>query len=54
MQSELSRIAVMRKRNGEAEFIKPGDSKTLGENLADFGPEEIEVMHRSDELERLP
>lgn len=54
MQFELPRIAVMRKRNGEAEFIKPRDSKALNENLADFGPEEIKVMHRSDELERLP
>jgi predicted ATPase len=53
MQFHLSRIAVMRKENGEAKFVKPADSKLLTENLADFGPDEIEVMHRSDELERL-
>jgi predicted ATPase len=53
MQFDLSRIAIFRKENGEAKFIKPQDSKTLRENLADFGPEEIELMHRSDELERL-
>jgi predicted ATPase len=53
MQFDLSRIAVMRKENGEARFIKPIDSNVLKQNLEDFGPEEIEVMHRSDELERL-
>ncbi len=53
MQFDLARIAVMRKENGEARFIKPGDSRVLSQNLADFGPDEIEVMHRSDELERL-
>jgi predicted ATPase len=53
MQFDLSRIAVMRKESGEAKFIKPNDSQTLKENLEDFGPEEIEIMHRSDELELL-
>jgi hypothetical protein len=53
MQFDLSRIAVLRKENGEAQFIKPGDSQILHENLEEFGAEEIEIMHRSDELERL-
>ena len=53
VQFNLSRIAVMRKDNGEAKFIKPRDSLTLRDTLEDFGPEEIEVMHRSDELERM-
>lgn len=53
MQFDISRIAVLRKENGEAKFIKPKDSKVLNENLAEFGSEEIEIMHRSDELERL-
>ncbi|MBI1746918.1 MAG: AAA family ATPase [Acidobacteria bacterium] len=52
-QFDLSRIAVLRKENGEVKFIKPQDSKTLIENLKDFGPEEIEIMHRTDELEWL-
>lgn len=52
-QFDLSQIAVLRKENGEAKFLKPQDSKVLTENLKDFGPEEIEVMHRSDELEHL-
>lgn len=53
MQFDISRIAVLRKENGEAKFIKPGDSKILNESLEEFGSEEIETMHRSDELERL-
>ncbi|MBI3694861.1 MAG: AAA family ATPase [Acidobacteria bacterium] len=53
MQFDISRIAVMRKANGEASFLKPRDSQALQQNLADFGPEEIEIMHRTDELERL-
>jgi predicted ATPase len=52
-QFDISRIAVLRKENGEAKFVKPQYSRVLTENLKDFGSEEIEVMHRSDELERL-
>lgn len=52
-QFDLSRIAVFRKENGEARFLKPVDSKTLIQNLEDFGPNELEVMHRNDELEQL-
>lgn len=53
-QFDISRIAVLRKENGEAKFIKPADSEVLRSSLEEFGPEEIEAMHRSDELERLP
>jgi predicted ATPase len=53
MQFDISRIAVLRKENGEAKFIKPKDSEILNESLEEFGSEEIEIMHRSDELERL-
>lgn len=53
LQFDLAQIAVLRKEGGEVRFYKPGDSAALAENLADFGPEEVEVMHRSDELERL-
>ena len=52
-QFDISRIAVMRKENGEAKFLKPKDSKALMGILEDFGPEEIEAMHLSDELEIL-
>ena len=50
-QFDISRIAVMRKENGEAKFIKPKNSAVLIEFLKDFGPEEIEIMHRNGELE---
>ncbi|MEK7728992.1 MAG: AAA family ATPase [candidate division KSB1 bacterium] len=53
MQFDLARIAVMRKENGEARFLKPQDSKILAANLQDFGANEIELMHRSEELELL-
>jgi predicted ATPase len=53
-QFDISRIAVLRKEDGEAKFIKPKDSQVLIQNLEEFGPEEIEAMHRSDELEWLP
>jgi predicted ATPase len=53
MQFDLSQIAVLRKEGGEAKFIKPSSSAVLTENLREFGPAELEAMHRSDELERL-
>lgn len=53
-QFDLDRLAVMRKENGEGNFVKPRDSAALRANLEDFGPEELEALHRSDELERLP
>ena len=52
-QFGLSQVAVMRKKDGAAEFIKPKNSKALVGILDDFGPEEIESLHRSDELEIL-
>jgi hypothetical protein len=53
-QFDISQIAVMRKENGESKFIKPGNSQVLTDMLDDFGTEEIEKLHRSDELELLP
>lgn len=53
-QFDISQIAVLRKENGEAKFIKPGNSPILIDILDDFGADEIEQLHRSDELERLP
>lgn len=53
LQFELSRLAVLRKENGAAKFFKPANSATLVQNLQDFGPAELELMHRSDELELL-
>ncbi|QYX30249.1 AAA family ATPase [Sphaerospermopsis torques-reginae] len=53
-QFDISQIAVLRKEKGEAKFIKPRNSPVLIDMLDDFGSDEIEQLHRSDELERLP
>ena len=53
VQFQTEQLAVMRKESGEAKFIKPKNSRVLMQNLEDFGTEELEIMHRSDELERL-
>ncbi|MCI0519411.1 MAG: AAA family ATPase [Chloroflexi bacterium] len=49
----LKHVAVFRKEDGAARFLKPVDSQALTQILADFGSDELEIMHRSDELERL-
>ncbi|MHB8628130.1 MAG: AAA family ATPase [Aggregatilineales bacterium] len=52
-QFDLHHIAVMRKENGAVQFIKPDTSKMLLGILEDFGAQEVEILHRSDELEQL-
>ncbi|MFH1060005.1 MAG: AAA family ATPase [Pseudomonadota bacterium] len=52
-QFDLDQIAVMRKVDGRAEWIKPADHKVFRDILADFGQDEIERLHISDELEVL-
>lgn len=52
-QFDLKNIAVMKKEAGKSVFVKVSDSKTLLDNLEDFGREELEKMHRTDELEAL-
>lgn len=52
-QFDVGDVAVMRKEDGAARFLKPEDSEALRRNLEDFGAQELEGMHRSDELERL-
>ncbi len=52
-QFDVADIAVMRKEEGRAVFRKPADSKALTAMLEDFGHEELEALHRSEELERL-
>ena len=51
---DLSQIAVMRKEDGRAVFVKPDTSKALVGMLEDFGSGEIERLHKSEELEQLP
>lgn len=52
-QFDVTDVAVLRKRNGSIEFSKPATSAALVESLREFGGEELELMHRSDELEAL-
>ncbi len=52
-QFTLDRIAVMKKQAGQSVYLKPADSAALRANLEDFGIEELEAMHRNDELEAL-
>lgn len=52
-QFDLKNIGVMKKEAGRCVFVKASDSRTLLDNLEDFGREELEKMHRTDELEGL-
>jgi predicted ATPase len=52
-QFDTDEIAVMRKQEGEATYARTSDSEVLSDMLDDFGPEELQAMHRSDELEAL-
>lgn len=52
-QFAVENIAVTRKIAGESRYVRIGDSQTLVDNLAEFGTDELEKMHRSDELEVL-
>lgn len=53
MQFELGQLAVLRRESGAAHFLRPADSAVLMDQLQDFGAEELEILHRSDELELL-
>lgn len=52
-QFDVADVGVLHKRNGSVDFSKPSSSKALTESLLEFGAEELELMHRSDELEAL-
>lgn len=52
-QFNLENIAIMKKVSGESVYLKVKDSQALLDNLEDFGNEELEMMHRTDELESL-
>jgi predicted ATPase len=51
-QFPISNMAIFRKQQGEAVFAKPAHSQLMREMLDDFGTEELEHLHRSDELEQ--
>lgn len=50
---DLDDVVIFRKRNNTIEALRPADSKALMANLDEFGSDEIELMHRSNELEAL-
>lgn len=52
-QFAFKNIAVMKKQSGKSIYVQVSDSRTLLDNLEDFGRDELEKMHRSDELEGL-
>lgn len=52
-QFDVDSIAVMRKQKGEAVYTRTSETDTLARILEDFGGEELETMHRSDEFEAL-
>jgi len=52
-QFDLKNIAVMKKEMGKSVFVNVSTSQTLLDNLEDFGRDELEKMHRTDELEAL-
>lgn len=51
IQFDIDKIAVMKKSLGKSVFIRVSDSQALLDNLEDFGKDELEKMHRTDELE---
>jgi predicted ATPase len=52
-QFAVTDVAVLRKQQGSVTCSRPADSAALIENLREFGADELELMHRSDELEAL-
>jgi predicted ATPase len=52
-QFPLENIAVMRKEDGRAVWIKPADHQVFRDILSDFGQDEISHLHISGELEGL-
>ena len=50
-QFALDEIAVMRKEDGRAVFVRPGDSQALRREIEEIGADAIAKLHISDELE---
>jgi len=51
---DVSKTAVIRKKYGKIQFIKPGQSAVILAILEDFGQDHVGHMHWSEELEFLP
>lgn len=50
-QFELDHVAVMRKEEGRAVFVRPGSSRALRREVEEIGGSALAQMHISDELE---
>ena len=50
-QFTLDEIAVMRKEDGRAVFVRPGDSRALRREVEELGGDALSQLHISDELE---
>lgn len=50
----LDEMAVMRKEDGAARFVRPATSKALRKMVQEVGGEAIAKLHLSDEMETLP
>jgi predicted ATPase len=50
----LDEIAVMRREDGAARFVRPGSSKALRSMVEEIGGAALARLHVSDELETLP
>ena len=50
----LDEIAVMRREQGAAQFVRPGSSKALRSMVEEIGGAALARLHVSDELETLP
>ena len=53
-ESQLADIAVMRKEDGHAVFVRPATSEALRREVEEIGGEAITRLFLSDELEVLP
>ena len=53
-QFKLDDIAVMRKDDGRAVFVRPGTSAALRREVDELGDEALARLHISEELEILP
>lgn len=47
----LETVAILRKEDGQSVFRKPINSEMMTEMLADFGPDSLQQLHRSNQLE---
>lgn len=50
---DIENILVLNKEAGDIKTLKPSTSQALIDNLKEFGDQELEIMHRSGEIEMI-